>query len=80
MVLETAALDVAADIAGTKVLQGISCHVMFVARGKVGPFRIDGEPLSGADGLVAVRVVMHDEGADDRITTVGSYLFRAERA
>jgi acyl-coenzyme A thioesterase PaaI-like protein len=77
VVLETAALDAAATIAGTELLQGVSCHVMFVARGKVGPFRIDGEPLSGADGLVAVRVVMHDEGAEDRITTVGSYLFRA---
>ena len=51
---------------------------MFVARGKVGPFRVEGEPFTGADGAVAVRVVMHDEGADDRVTTVGSYLFRAE--
>ena len=80
VVLETAALDLAADIAGTDLLQGISCHVMFVARGKVGPFRVDGEPLSGADGLVAVRVIMHDEGADDRVTTVGSYVFRVDQA
>jgi acyl-coenzyme A thioesterase PaaI-like protein len=80
VMLETAALDVAAHMAGPAVLQGISCHVMFVARGKVGPFRVDAEPLSGADGLFAVRVIMHDEGAEDRITTVGSYLFRAETA
>jgi acyl-coenzyme A thioesterase PaaI-like protein len=80
VMLETAALDVAADMAGTPVLQGVSCHVMFVARGKVGPFRVDAEPLPGADGLFAVRVIMHDEGAEDRITTVGSYLFRAETA
>jgi hypothetical protein len=78
--LEAAAIDIAAEFAGTDLLQGVSCHVMFAARGKVGPFRIDGEPLSGADGLVAVRMLMHDEGAGDRITTVGSYLFRAERA
>ena len=31
--------------------------------------------MAGADGVVAVRVTMHDEGADDRVTTVGSYLF-----
>lgn len=78
VMLETAALDLAADIAGTDQLQGVSSHTMFVARGKVGPFRVDGEPFAGADGTVAVRVVMHDEGADDRVTTVGSYLFRVE--
>ena len=78
VILETAALDLAADIAGTDQLQGVSSHTMFVARGKVGPFRVDGEPFAGADGTVAVRVVMHDEGADDRVTTVGSYLFRVE--
>ncbi|MFZ0835015.1 MAG: hypothetical protein WAM92_18450 [Mycobacterium sp.] len=78
VILETAALDAAASVAGTDQLQGVSSHVMFVARGKVGPFRVDGEPLRGADGAVAVRVVMHDEGADDRVSTVGSYLFRAE--
>ena len=78
VILETAALDFAAGIAETARLQGISSHVMFVARGRVGPFRIDGEPFPGADGTVAVRVVMHDEGAEDRVTTVGSYLFRTE--
>jgi hypothetical protein len=78
VMLETAALDLAADIAGTDQLQGVSSHTMFVARGKVGPFHVDSEPFAGADGTVAVRVVMHDEGADDRVTTVGSYLFRVE--
>jgi hypothetical protein len=50
---------------------------MFLARGKVGPFRVEAEPMPGADGTLAVRTVMHDEGVDDRITTVGSYLFRS---
>ena len=76
VILETAAFDLAAGTAGSDQLQGVSCHVMFMARGKVGPFRVDGESLVGSDGAVAVRVVMHDEGADDRATTVGSYLFR----
>src|ERR1700739_3672855 len=80
VILETAALALAADIAGTILLQGISSHIMFIARGKVGPFRIEGAPLAGADGVVAVSVMMHDEGVDDRLTTVGSYLFRAKRA
>jgi hypothetical protein len=45
---------------------------MFVVRAKVGPFRVGVEPMAGADGTVAVRTVMHDEGADNRMTTVGS--------
>jgi hypothetical protein len=73
---ETAAADAAAGLAGTDRVQGVSSHVMFVSRGKTGPFRVETEPMFGADGVVAVRAVMHDEGVDDRITTVGSYLFR----
>jgi len=76
VILETAALDVAAEVGGTDRLQGISSHVMFLARGKVGPFRAEGEPVAGADGTVAARVVLHDEGADDRPITAASYLFR----
>jgi hypothetical protein len=77
VILETAAIDAAADIAGTDRIQGVSSHVMFLARGKAGPFRVETEPMLGADGTIAVRTVMYDEGADGRITTVGSYLFRS---
>jgi acyl-coenzyme A thioesterase PaaI-like protein len=77
VILETAAADAAAELAGTDRVQGVSSHVMFLARGKVGPFRVETEPMPGADGVLAVRTVMHDEGVDDRITTVGSYLFRS---
>ena len=37
VVLETAAVDLAAELAGTRRLQVQSWHVMFLARGKVGP-------------------------------------------
>ncbi|MGH3633156.1 hypothetical protein [Mycobacterium sp.] len=78
VMLETAALAQGADVAGTDRLQGVSSHVMFVARGKVGPFRIDTEPMAGAPGMVAVRAVVYDEGADDRLITTGSYLFEGD--
>jgi hypothetical protein len=78
VILETAAADMAAGLVGTHELQGVSSHVMFVARGKVGPFRVEGEPIVGADGMVGVRVLMHDEGADDRMITAGSYMFRRD--
>jgi acyl-coenzyme A thioesterase PaaI-like protein len=76
VILEQAASDLAAGLAGTERLQGAASHTMFLARGKVGPFRVDAEPMSGTDGAVAVRVVLHDEGAEDRAVTAGSYLFR----
>lgn len=76
VLLETVASELAADRAGTDRLQAISSHVMFLARGKVGPFRADAEALPGSDGVVAVRILLHDEGADDRAVTAGSYQFR----
>jgi hypothetical protein len=77
VILETAAIDAAAAVAGTDRIQGVSSHVMFMARGKTGPFRVDAEPMRGADGTIAVRTVMFDEGNGDRVTTVGSYLLRS---
>ena len=50
---------------------------MFLARGKVGPFRVDAEPMTGSDGVMAVRAVLHDEGDGDRPVTAGSYQLRA---
>lgn len=76
VILETAALDAADTLAGTVRLQAISSHVMFMARGKVGPFRAEAEAMAGADGVVAVRVLLYDEGNGDRLTTTGSYAFR----
>jgi hypothetical protein len=75
VILETAAFDAATAVAGTGRLQAISSHVMFMARGKAGPFRAEAEAMSGADGVVAVRVLLFDEGNGDRMTTTGSYTF-----
>jgi hypothetical protein len=76
VILEQAATDLAGQVAGTDRLQGVSSHTMFLSRGKAGPFRVEAEPAPGPDGVVAVRVVLHDEGADDRAVTAGAYLFR----
>jgi hypothetical protein len=76
VVLETAAADLAGELTGTARLQGTSSHVMFLARGKVGPFRVEGEALRGAHDTVGVRLVLHDEGAEDRPITSASYVFR----
>lgn len=78
MLLETAAIDLASEAVATDRLQGVSSHVMFVARGKVGPFRVEGEAIAGTAGTVAARAVLHDEGADDRVISSASYLLRVE--
>lgn len=71
--LETAARDALGD----EPLEGVSSHVMFLARGKVGPFRVEVEPLGAAGGTVGVRALLFDEGNDDRAVTAASYLFRS---
>ncbi len=75
VLLETAALELATETAGAKWVQASSSHVMFLARGKVGPFRADAEVLPGSGGMTAVRVLLHDEGGD-RAITAASYQFR----
>jgi hypothetical protein len=75
VVLETAAVDLASELAGTDHIQMVSWHVMFLARGKVGPFRVEGEAVRGVAGKVGVRMVLHDEGNEDRAVTSASAVF-----
>ena len=72
VVLETAAVDLASGLVGTDMLQMRGWHVMFLARGKVGPFRVDGEAVRGTGNTVGVRMVMHDEGNGNRKVTSAS--------
>jgi hypothetical protein len=72
VVLEAAAVDFAAAPAGTRRLQVRGWHVMFLARGKVGPFRVDGTAYDAPTGLVGVRLLIHDEGNGGRAITSAS--------
>ncbi|OBF17354.1 hypothetical protein A5725_23535 [Mycobacterium kubicae] len=75
VVLETAATDLAAEVAGTRKLQVISWHVMFMARGKTGPFRVEGTAHADGAGRVGVRMLLHDEGNGDKpITSAAAIL------
>jgi hypothetical protein len=75
VVLETAAIDLAAEVAGTKKLQVVSWHVMFMSRGKVGPFRVEGTAHPGGPGRVGVRMLLHDEGNADKAVTSAAAVF-----
>ncbi|HEX5586662.1 MAG TPA: hypothetical protein VFZ17_05100, partial [Acidimicrobiia bacterium] len=76
VVLETTAAELAAELAGTDALQIESWHVMFVARGKVGPFRASGEAFPASGGRVGCSVTLVDEGNGDREVTSSSAVFR----
>ena len=78
IILETGAVDAAAALVGTDRLQIVSAHVMFLARGKTGPFRVDADAFAGADGTVGVRTLLHDEG-EGRAITSASHQFRVVR-
>ena len=75
VVLETAAIDLAAQVAGTRQVQIISWHVMFMSRGKVGPFRVEGIAHAGGPGRVGVRMLLHDEGNADKAITSAAAIF-----
>jgi hypothetical protein len=79
VILETAAIDLAREVAGTDMLQMQTWHVMFLARGKVGPFRAEGDAYRGeggrGGGKVGVRVLLHDEGNGDKAVTCASAVF-----
>jgi hypothetical protein len=78
VVLETAAIDLAAERVGTDRLQMQTWHVMHLSRGKVGPFRVDGSAFTHQDGSgrVGVQLSLHDEGNGDRAVTGASAVFR----
>jgi hypothetical protein len=74
VVLEAAANDFATTAAGGEV-QVESWHVMFVARGKVGPFRVSGDTAVNRD-RIGCQLVLRDVGNDDRTVTTASAVFR----
>lgn len=78
IVLETAAIDLAAELVGTDRLQMQTWHVMHLSRGKVGPFRVDGAAFAHQDGSgrVGVQLTLHDEGNGDRAVTGAAAVFR----
>lgn len=75
VVLETAATDLAAEVAGTSRLQVVSWHVMFMSRGKAGPFRVEGTAHTAGRRRVGVRMLLHDEGNADKAVTSAAAIF-----
>jgi hypothetical protein len=76
IVLEAAAMEVAATHAGTEALQIESWHVMMERPGVVGPFRAHAAVSGGGDDRIAVAATLHDEGNDDRIISTAMAALR----
>jgi hypothetical protein len=79
VLLETAGIDLAENLIGVDLLQMQTWHVMFLRRGKVGPFRVDGEPFRGAGSKVGVRLSLYAEGNGNRMVTCASATFEIVR-
>lgn len=75
VVLETVAHELALSVAGGQQLDAVSSHVMFLARGKVGPFLAAAAVEPGANGVIGVRTRLLDEGSGGKPVTAGSYVF-----
>ena len=75
IILETAATELAQNLS-TQALQVDDWYVMFVNRGKVGPFVTRGEAYAGAHGKIGARVDLLDVGNDNRVVSTCAATFR----
>ncbi len=76
IVFDTTAHELAEQAAGTERIQVESWYVMFVKPGLIGPFRCEGEAITGRSGRISVNLTLFDEGRDNRTITTGSGVFR----
>jgi hypothetical protein len=76
IVLEAAAFELAADAGGTDQLQIEDWSVMYLQRGKLGPFVTSGEVVTGALGRIACRMMLRDEGHAGRAVSSALAVFR----
>jgi hypothetical protein len=76
IVLEVAAMEAAADHAGTDALQVESWHVMMERPGVTGPFRAEARVNGAASSRIAVAATLHDEGKDDRAISTSMAIFQ----
>jgi len=74
--LETAASDLAHRAAAGRPIAIRHWQVMFVARGKTGPFRTRGEVIASPGGQLAVRLTLADEGNGGRAVSAASAVYQ----
>jgi len=76
IVLEVAAMEAAAEHAGTDDLQVESWHVTMERPGVRGPFRAEATVNGAGDACVAAAATLYDEGTRDRAVSTAMAVFR----
>jgi hypothetical protein len=79
VVFEAAAMELAAELAGTDTVQVQAWDVHFVSPGRVGPFFVLAEASAGLGGRVVVRLTLVDEGGDGAVVAAGAAAFGVYR-
>jgi hypothetical protein len=75
IVFEAAAMELAAIALGTKAIQVEDWDVHFMAPGRLGPFLVQAETMSGCGERVLVRLTLIDEGANGAPIAAGVAVF-----
>jgi hypothetical protein len=75
VVFEAAAMEVAAELAGTDAVQIRDWDVHFVSPGRTGPFLVRTDGWAGPEGRIAVRFTLADQGRDDMVVAAGVAVF-----
>jgi hypothetical protein len=75
VVFEAAAMELAAELAGTDTVQAQDWDVHFVSPGRAGPFLVLADGWAGPGGRVVVRLTLLDEGSDGAVVAAGAATF-----
>ncbi|MDT5337419.1 MAG: hypothetical protein QOD90_2924 [Mycobacterium sp.] len=75
VVLEAAAMELAAELAGADAVQVRDWDVHFVSPGRTGPFLVRTDGWAGLGGRVVVRFTLVDEGRDNAVIAAGAATF-----
>jgi hypothetical protein len=75
VVFEAAAMELAAELAGTDAVQVRDWDVHFTSPGRTGPFFVRTDGWAGPEGRVVVRFTLVDEGRDDAVVAAGAAVF-----
>jgi hypothetical protein len=75
VVFEAAAMELAAELAGTDTVQAQDWDVHFVSPGRAGPFLVLADGWAGPGGRVVVRLTLVDEGSDGAVVAAGAATF-----
>jgi hypothetical protein len=49
---------------------------MFISQGTIGPFVVTGDAVTGKLGRTVVRLILRDEGRDNRIVATATAVYR----